>query len=146
MTLSPEFSPLPAIAGGALIGLAASWMMLSSGRIAGISGIFSGLLQPKAGDTGWRLAFVAGLLLAGAVVSATMPGAIEVTEARSLWMTGLAGLIVGFGVRLGNGCTSGHGVCGLSRFSKRSLVATSSFMGTGILTATLIQALFGGAL
>lgn len=144
--ISPDFSPLSAAAGGVLIGLAASWMMLSSGRIAGISGIFSGLLQPRAGDTGWRLAFVGGLFLAGAVVSATMPGAIAVTESRSLWMTVIAGLLVGFGVRTGNGCTSGHGVCGLSRFSKRSLVATLSFMTTGILTATLIQTFFGGAL
>jgi uncharacterized membrane protein YedE/YeeE len=145
MTLSPDFAPIPAAAGGALIGLAASIMMLALGRIAGISGIYGGLLTPKAGDLGWRLSFVAGLLLAGGAASLFFPSGIVPTESRTLGMTVLAGLIVGVGVRLGNGCTSGHGVCGLSRFSRRSFVATLTFMATGIATATLIQLLMGGA-
>ena len=146
MIISEDFSPVSAALGGALIGLSASWMLLASGRIAGISGIFAGLLQPKAGDTGWRLAFVSGLLIAGVVATFAMPGAIAPTASRSLAATVVAGLLVGFGVRLGNGCTSGHGVCGLSRFSRRSLVATLSCMATGFVTATLIQTLLGGAL
>jgi len=145
MILSPNFDPVSAAAGGVLIGLAASAMMLGLGRIAGISGIYGGLLRPKAGDTGWRLAFVGGLLLAGLVASLFTTDWIVATDTRSLATTVVAGLIVGVGVRIGNGCTSGHGVCGLSRFSRRSLVATMTFMGTGIATATIIQMLLGGA-
>lgn len=144
--ISEDFSPVSAALGGALIGLSASWMLLASGRIAGISGIFAGLLQPKQGDTGWRLAFVVGLFLAGAVAVGSMPGAVATSDLRSVGATVVAGLLVGFGVRLGSGCTSGHGVCGLSRFSRRSLVATATFMATGFLTASAIQVLFGGAL
>lgn len=145
MILSPHFDPVSAAAGGVLIGLAASAMMLGLGRIAGISGIYGGLLRPKAGDTSWRLAFVGGLLLAGLVASLFTTDLIVATDTRSLATTVAAGLIVGVGVRIGNGCTSGHGVCGLSRFSRRSLVATMTFMGTGIATATIIQVLLGGA-
>jgi hypothetical protein len=144
MTLSPNFDPVSAAAGGALIGLAATLLMLGIGRIAGISGIYAGLLRPKAGDTSWRLAFVVGLLGAGAVASLFAPEALAATQSRSLAATVVAGLLVGVGVRVGNGCTSGHGVCGLSRFSRRSLVATLTFMATGITTASLIQLLFGG--
>ncbi|MCA9299569.1 MAG: YeeE/YedE family protein [Alphaproteobacteria bacterium] len=140
------FTPVSAIAGGALIGLAASMMLFFNGKIAGISGVYSGLLRPKAGDLGWRTAFVAGLLLAGGVAYAFAPGAIAVSATRSTALTAVAGLVVGFGVRLGNGCTSGHGVCGLTRFSRRSLVATLTFMATGMATATVVQLLTGGAL
>lgn len=146
MSLSAEFSPLTALLGGALIGLAASMMMLANGRIAGISGIYKGLLRPEEGDVAWRAAFVGGLLAGGLVVSLMLPGAISGTELRSLPVTALAGLVVGVGVTMGNGCTSGHGVCGLSRFSHRSFVATVSFMATGMATATAIQLLLGGAL
>ena len=146
MSLSAEFTPFTALAGGALIGLAASLMMLATGRIAGISGIYKGLLRPVEGDVAWRAAFVGGLLAGGLAVGLFVPGAVSSSELRSLPVTALAGLVVGVGVTMGNGCTSGHGVCGLSRFSTRSLVATVSFMATGVGTATAIQLLFGGVL
>ena len=146
MSFTTDFTPWSAAAGGALIGLSASLMMLTTGRIAGISGIFGGLLSPRAGDIAWRLAFVLGLALAGGAVFLTAPDLIQMSETRSMAATVVAGLLVGFGVRLGNGCTSGHGVCGLSRFSKRSLIATLTFMATGMITATGIQLLNGGAL
>lgn len=141
-----NFTPVPALLGGAMIGLAASAMLLFTGRIAGISGIFGGLLQPVAGDISWRGAFVLGLLAGGLGLVLLWPQAIVATEQRSIAATVVAGLIVGFGVRMGNGCTSGHGVCGLSRFSRRSLAATLTFMGTGFLTASLVQLLAGGTL
>lgn len=140
------FTPLSALAGGALIGLAASTLLLLEGRIAGISGVFGGLLRPAAGDVAWRVAFIGGLVGAGVILVAVAPQTIQATDHRGLVATLVAGLVVGFGVRLGNGCTSGHGVCGLSRFSRRSLVATLTFMGTGIVTASLIQAFGGGVL
>ncbi|MFT5683342.1 MAG: putative membrane protein YedE/YeeE [Myxococcota bacterium] len=141
-----HFTPFSALAGGALIGLAASMMLLLSGRIAGISGIYGGLLQRRAGDQAWRVAFVGGLLLAGLGFMVLAPDVIAATSSRSIGATALAGLVVGFGVRMGSGCTSGHGVCGLTRFSPRSLVATLTFMGTGFITATLIQVMSGGVL
>ena len=140
------FTPVSAIAGGALIGLSASMLLYFNGRIAGISGVYSGLLRPKAGDLGWRAAFVFGLVAAGVAFTAFVPGIIVPTPDRSMALTALAGLLVGVGVRLGNGCTSGHGVCGLTRFSRRSLVATLTFMATGMATATLLQMFTGGAL
>jgi uncharacterized protein len=141
-----SFTPFASLAGGALIGLAASIFLLTTGRIAGISGIVGGLLTPRAGDVGWRASFVAGLLAAGVGLFFLAPETIVGSSSRSMAATGVAGLLVGFGVRMGNGCTSGHGVCGLTRMSRRSLVATASFMATGMLTATLIQQLNGGAL
>ena len=130
-----------ALLGGALIGLAASAMMLFVGRIAGISGILGGVLSPARGDVAWRLFFLAGLLVAGVIVVVVAPSAIRAASGRSLGMIAAAGLIVGIGTRMGSGCTSGHGVCGLSRFSPRSLVATLTFIGVGIGTATLVRIL-----
>ncbi len=141
-----NFTPVSALIGGGLIGLAASLMLLLNGRIAGISGIYGGLLRPSPGDIGWRATFVLGLLAGGVVVMALSPEMIAASAVRSLPATVLAGLVVGFGVRMGNGCTSGHGVCGLTRFSRRSLVATVTFMATGAVTASLIQVLGGGTL
>ncbi len=135
-----------AIVGGALIGISASMMLLLVGRIAGICGIVGGLIEPVAGDTLWRAVFVGGLLVGGALLMGTMSDVFHIPTGRSLGVIGVAGMLVGFGTRLGSGCTSGHGVCGLSRLSKRSLVATCTFMGTGFLTATLIQILTGGIL
>lgn len=135
-----------ALVGGAMIGLAASLLLLGIGRVSGISGIVGGLLQGTNSDTPWRLLFVAGLLAGGFSIMAFMPSAIAEPDSRSLFAVGAAGLCVGVGTRMGNGCTSGHGVCGLTRFSKRSLVATLSFMATGFATATAIQLFFGGAL
>jgi uncharacterized membrane protein YedE/YeeE len=134
-------SIMMALLGGALIGLAASAMMLFVGRIAGISGILGGVLSPARGDVAWRLFFLAGLLVAGVIVVVVAPSAIRAASGRSLGMIAAAGLIVGIGTRMGSGCTSGHGVCGLSRFSPRSLVATLTFIGVGIGTATLVRIL-----
>ncbi|MCB9777515.1 MAG: YeeE/YedE family protein [Alphaproteobacteria bacterium] len=121
-------------------------MLLFNGRIAGISGVFGGLLKPVAGDIGWRAAFVGGLLVGGLGLVLAAPQTIAATDTRSIAATAVAGLVVGFGVRLGNGCTSGHGVCGLTRLSKRSFVAVLTFMATGMATASLIQVLAGGVL
>lgn len=125
-----------ALEGGALIGLSASLMLGFNGRIAGISGILGGLLKPTAGDVAWRALFVAGLFVGGLIALALMPGAFSVGTA-SLGAVVLAGVLVGFGTRVGNGCTSGHGVCGISRFSPRSVVATLTFIGTGAVTVLL---------
>jgi uncharacterized protein len=143
MDLTPY---LLALAGGGLIGLSASMMLLLNGRIAGISGIVGGALKLPAGDLDWRLLFVLGLLTGGAVLFALDPGFFTIGIDRSVGAVIAAGLLVGVGVRLGNGCTSGHGVCGLSRFSPRSLVATLTFMGTGAAMAFVVTQFFGGAI
>jgi len=130
--------------GGVLIGLSAVAIMASLGRIAGISGIVSGLLEPKPGDVSWRLLFVGGLLAGGLVMLLLMPGAFAIEIERSLGAVALAGLLVGFGTRLGSGCTSGHGVCGISRASPRSMVATATFIATGVLTVLVVRHVFGG--
>jgi len=123
-----------ALAGGGLIGAAAALLFLTHGRIAGISGIFGSLLPPApAHDRGWRIAFVAGLALAGAMAMIVAPHAIG-GAVRSTPILVIAGLLVGFGSGMGSGCTSGHGVCGLGRGSARSLVAVLTFMGTGAIT------------
>jgi hypothetical protein len=137
-----HFTPYTALAGGALIGLAATILWIASGRVAGISGIANGLLAPQRGDVAWRIAFVVGLLAGGAIAAAALPGAIGLSP-RSLATVAVAGAVVGVGTRLGNGCTSGHGVCGLSRLSVRSAFATLTFMTTGILTATAARVLGG---
>ena len=137
--MNTEFSPLPATLGGLLIGLSASMLLLGEGRIAGITGIFDGLLHPSGRDWRWRAAFVAGLLVMGTLASLFWPLAFASSLDRPLPLLVLAGLLVGFGTRLGNGCTSGHGVCGLSRLSLRSLVAVLTFMGTAGLTVFLLR-------
>ncbi|VVE49159.1 YeeE/YedE [Pandoraea iniqua] len=139
MTLDTlHFTPWTALAGGVLIGVAAVWLMLANGRIAGISGIVGGLLRPRAGDIGWRLAFIVGLMAAPWAyrLLAVVP---EAQIDASFAMLAGAGLLVGFGTRLGSGCTSGHGVCGLSRLSWRSLAATLCFMVTGFLTVFVVR-------
>ncbi len=125
-----------ALAGGALIGTAGALLLVTHGRIAGISGVVGSLLPPAAPDRAWRLAFLGGLLAAGLVGSLISPDLLG-ASVRSLPLVIVAGLLVGFGTRLGSGCTSGHGVCGLSRLSTRSLVAVATFMITGALTAVI---------
>ena len=128
-----HFTPWSALAGGALIGLAAALFLLLNGRIAGISGVLGGLFKPTSGDIVWRIAFVLGLVGAPLVYGlfAVLPTPqIQASNAALV----AAGLLVGVGTRYGSGCTSGHGVCGLSRLSPRSLVATACFMGTGFAT------------
>jgi uncharacterized membrane protein YedE/YeeE len=130
-----------AIGGGALIGLSASWLLLAEGRIAGISGIVGGLLASPDPQTPWRAHFVLGLLVGGVVLAITMPERLAAPADRSLVEVAVAGVLVGFGTRLGNGCTSGHGVCGMTRGSQRSVIATLTFLSTGMLTATLLGVL-----
>jgi len=126
-----------ALVGGAMIGIASAFLLLTHGRIAGISGILGSLLQANTRDRGWRLAFLGGMAAAGLVASVVAPTAVG-SSVRALPLVIVAGLLVGYGTRMGSGCTSGHGVCGISRFSARSLVAVVTFMITGALTATLI--------
>ncbi|MAL01592.1 MAG: YeeE/YedE [Alcaligenaceae bacterium] len=133
-----HFTPWTSLAGGLLIGLSAAVFILFLGRILGISGIVGGLLKPKTGDWGWRLAFVLGLLAAPWIWSAVI-GPVEATIEASTPILILAGLLVGLGTRYGSGCTSGHGVCGLSRLSPRSVVATLAFMATGFLTVYVVR-------
>lgn len=137
-----SFTPWSALAGGVLIGLASALFLLLNGRIAGISGIVGGLLTPSKGDMGWRIAFVAGMLLApvGWMAVTALP-AINIEAGYPLVI--IAGLLVGISTRYGSGCTSGHGVCGVSRLSPRSLVATAAFMGTGFLTVFVVRHLIG---
>ena len=142
MTLDlSAFTPLAALAGGALIGIAAAMLVLFNGRIAGISGIVGGLLRPKSGDVSWRIAFVIGLFAAPVAYQlfAVLPvSSIEAGDAMLI----SAGLLVGVGTRYGAGCTSGHGVCGLSRLSMRSLVATLLFMGAGFVAVFVMRHVF----
>ncbi|HXL84069.1 MAG TPA: YeeE/YedE family protein [Casimicrobiaceae bacterium] len=133
-----NFTPWSAAIGGAVIGLAAALLVLVNGRVAGISGIVGGMLQPRADDFGWRLAFVAGLLLAP-VVYAMVAAFPSATIAASYPVLIVAGLLVGIGTRFAGGCTSGHGVCGLSRLSPRSLVATLAFMAAGFVTVFVVR-------
>jgi uncharacterized protein len=141
-----NFTPWSSTLGGVLIGLSAALVMLFQGRIAGISGILGGLLGPRPGEVAWRLWFVVGLVLGGTGMFLLQPDAFAVDVQRSPLAIVIAGLIVGFSTRLGSGCTSGHGVCGISRMSRRSIVATCVFIATGMLTATAITRLLGGTL
>jgi uncharacterized membrane protein YedE/YeeE len=137
-----HFAPLAALAGGVLIGIAASMFALLNGRIAGISGVLGGLLRPVKGDRAWRVAFVLGLVGAPALylLAAALPKP-QIDAGYGALV--LAGLLVGMGTRYGAGCTSGHGVCGLSRLSPRSLVATAAFMGAGFVTVFIARHLLG---
>jgi uncharacterized membrane protein YedE/YeeE len=139
-----HFTPLASLIGGAMIGLAASLLLLGDGRIAGISGIVGGLLNRSAGDTAWRVFFIAGLLVGGLGLRVVDPTLLRMDLDRSAGALVTGGLLVGFGTALGNGCTSGHGVCGLSRGSPRSFVATLTFLATGLLMATLVGRVLGG--
>lgn len=129
-----EFSWLPALAGGIMIGTASALLMAFNGRVAGISGILGGLLSRWSPDQWWRLTFLLGLILGGGVAFYWAPEAfIDITENGTMQVLA-AGLLVGLGTRIGSGCTSGHGVCGIGRLSIRSLVATLVFVGSGMLT------------
>ncbi len=133
-----SFTPASALAGGILIGVAAAMLVLLNGRIAGISGIIGGLLLPASGERGWRIAFLAGLM--GAPLAYCAFGTLPATTIEASYPElVVAGLLVGLGTRYGAGCTSGHGVCGLSRFSARSLLATLTFMGAGFLLVFVLR-------
>ena len=133
-----SFTPWASLAGGALIGLAAAMFLLFNGRIAGISGILGGLLQWPKGDIGWRLAFLLGLIAAPLAYGLFAPLPVVTVDAGTATLVA-AGLLVGIGTRYGSGCTSGHGVCGLSRRSPRSLVATVAFMTAGFVTVFIVR-------
>ena len=136
-----HFTPWTALAGGMLIGLAASLFILLGGRIAGISGILGGLLRPAGGDVAWRLLFLAGIVLVpfGWSLVAALPAASIDADGATLLV---AGLLVGIGTRYGAGCTSGHGVCGVARLSPRSLAATATFVAAGFVTVWLLRHVF----
>ena len=139
-----HLTPLSGLLGGALIGLAAAALMMLTGRLAGVSGILGGALQARPADQGWRLAFIAGLIAApllAALAGAPLP---RPAMTSSLVLAAVAGLLVGFGSRMGNGCTSGHGVCGFSRLSTRSIAATAIFMITAIAVVAIVRHGFGG--
>ena len=136
-----HFTPWASLTGGLLLGVASAVFILINGRILGISGILGGLLPPKVGDIGWRVAFLLGMLAAPTVFMALAPAGLA-SEPRidaGFWTVIAAGLLVGIGTRYASGCTSGHGVCGLSRLSPRSLVATLSFMGTGFFIVYIVR-------
>jgi len=137
------FTPVSALIGGAMIGTSAALFLLLNGRIAGISGILGGLLAPPSPETGWRAAFVAGLVLAPLAYAGLGGSLPPVTVGASFPLLILAGLLVGFGARLGGGCTSGHGVCGIGRGSPRSLAATGTFMAVAVLTVLVVRHLVG---
>jgi uncharacterized membrane protein YedE/YeeE len=139
-----NFTPVSASIGGALIGLSAVLLMLLTGRIAGISGIFGGLLDLRSEDKGWRIAFIAGLVLAP-VIAGSIGYAMAPPKLPASWaVIAAAGLLVGFGTRLGGGCTSGHGICGIARLSARSIAATLIFMITAIATVAITHHVLGG--
>ena len=134
-----------ALAGGVLIGLSATLLLWLDGRVAGVSGIFNGVLFPAPGDVTWRLAFLVGLVAAAGLYMAFVPGApVPRGDFPRVGLV-VAGVLVGFGTRMGNGCTSGHGVCGLGRLSKRSLAAVLTFMATAVATTFVVRHVGGWA-
>jgi uncharacterized membrane protein YedE/YeeE len=127
-----------------LIGLACCALLLFNGRLAGISGILGSVPRAVGGERTWRVLFLLGLCVGGAAVAAVLPGAIDPSSDRPLYAVAIAGLLVGFGTRMGSGCTSGHGVCGLGRFSVRSLVATCMFVATAAITVFVVRNVLRG--
>jgi uncharacterized membrane protein YedE/YeeE len=139
-----NLTPVSGLYGGALIGLAAAMLMVLTGRLAGVSGILGGMLQARPADRGWRIAFIAGLIAApliGALTGAPLP---RPAMTSSLAVVVVGGLLVGFGSRMGNGCTSGHGVCGFARLSARSIAATIIFMTAAVATVAIVRHGMGG--
>ncbi len=128
-----------ALLGGVIIGVSVSLMLLWNGRVTGISGIINGTLSPVKGDTGWRVLFIAGLILGGLTLNALKPGSLSGNFPAETWTIVVAGLLVGFGTILGSGCTSGHGVCGISRMSPRSLIATIIFVTAGVVAVAAFR-------
>lgn len=127
--------PWQSLAGGMLLGVSATLLLLLNGKIAGISGIMTGLLTPRTSDFAWRLLFSLGMVLGGAVGASVFANEIPTSFDSSVWVLGAAGLLVGIGTRLGNGCTSGHGICGIGRLSRRSIIATMIFILVAAMTA-----------
>ena len=141
-----NFTPIESLSGGILVGLASAILLFFTGRIAGISGIFGGILQAKHGETQWRVVFVAGLLVGGLLVNFFRPEMLQFQLERTNFGIIAAGLLVGIGARMGNGCTSGHGVCGIGRLAPRSMMAVVIFMTTAATTVYIVNHLLGGRL
>ena len=141
-----DFTPWSALAGGLMLGSGALLLLLIEGRIAGISGIAGGIFRRESGDISWRVMFIIGLFTAGAVWSQFFPLDYAVEIERSTLALIVAGLTVGIGTQVGSGCTSGHGVCGIGRLSKRSTVATISFMITAAITVFVVNEVLGGSI
>jgi uncharacterized protein len=141
-----NFTPSASLLGGILIGLSGAAMLLLNRKIAGISGITAGVLQPVKGDTLWRISFLGGLLTGGLMLRIWLQRAFDFGIIRPYPMLIIAGLMVGFGTRLGSGCTSGHGICGISRLSSRSLVATATFILVGAIVVYVVNHLAGSVL
>jgi hypothetical protein len=139
-----NFTPVSAAIGGALIGLSAVLLMISTGRIAGISGIFSGLLNVRGEDRDWRIAFLAGLILAPIIAGLIGYGMAQPVLPSNWVVIAVAGVLVGFGTRLGGGCTSGHGICGIARLSPRSIAATIVFIVMAVVTVAITRHVLGG--
>jgi uncharacterized protein len=139
-----EFTPVSGLLGGMLVGLSSALMLWGTGRIAGISGIFGGLLTPAQGEVGWRVMFIVGMVLGGLFWPLFTGDRLPVDLQVSWPIMLVAGLLAGFGTRMGSGCTSGHGVCGIGRLAPRSIVATLTFMGSAFLTTYLMRHLIGG--
>ena len=132
---------LQSLAGGMIIGIASLGLLYFSGRIAGISGVLAGLISPRTTSLGWRAAFLLGLIGGGLVAYAVSPSAFGAPASLSPYVWGAGGVLVGIGTRISGGCTSGHGVCGIGRLSRRSMVATAVFMATGVATVFLVRQL-----
>jgi uncharacterized membrane protein YedE/YeeE len=137
-----HFTPGSAFAGGLLVGLAAAWLVLVDGRVLGASGVLAGLVPPRERDSGWRVALLAGLVAAPLIAQTLLQVSAPVIAANAATLVA-GGVLVGFGIRLGKGCTSGHGVCGLARLSLRSLAATAAFMAAGFVTVFTIRHVVG---
>lgn len=138
-----NFTPLSATVGGILIGVSATLLLLFNGRITGISGMLGELISPVSGEWGWRLAFLLGMIVGALADHFLDPYALFMPRSGfPLWLLALGGFCVGFGTRLGSGCTSGHGICGIARLSKRSVVATAVFMTSGAVTVFLVRHVF----
>ena len=140
-----DFTPLPAFIGGVLIASSLALMLLTTGRIAGLSGMFAGFLRGTPGDWSWRAYFIAGMFLAGGAFRILDPASFDYAARVPLWLVAVSAVLVGIGVRASNGCTSGHGLCGTSRLSRRSLVATATFFIVAVITATTVGTILRSA-
>lgn len=138
-----NFTPVSAFSGGILIGLAATLLLLFNGRIAGISGIMSGLIKAPHSEVTWRIAFLVGIVIGAFIFHQIKPDFYQPRANFPIWLLAGGGFLVGFGTRMGNGCTSGHAVCGIARLSVRSIVATATFMLSGFITVYVIRHLLG---
>lgn len=134
-----DFTPVSALLGGALIGLSVTLLLLFNGRLAGISGIMNGVFNSPKDERIWRLVFLLGLVIGAAIFQLIMPDLFIPRQGYPLWLVAIGGFLVGVGTRLGNGCTSGHGICGIASLSRRSILATLTFMGFGMLTVYIIR-------